>query len=417
MVFPAVGYFAMGMEAISQIKRYHSALAIKPSFSFRNVSISSALVIQDGDQDTELFTMMYPEKISTTSASEIWYTFSISSVQNGVSVSHCSGSISVTLSPVEQIGSSFIDAENYDKWTMGRWYEKLANEGLRFGPMFQTLTSMKTEKERMQPEALSTCTLYQRVPKSADTEFPGTFYAVHPLVVDACLQAAIMGGTAGRLDKLRAFLPVFFESIQITTPDADRIGSEAFIHSHSITTGFATKKINATLRDEENNVLIDISNARLSLYSGKLEDTANALEKNRHPTLRVIWKPDITRLDPTRKSELDAYLEQFLSDHYNLNENSAVGVMAGLVDLAGHKNPRIRVLEVDRECDCKSRKWLNILNEKSDFPRVRDWHSGSFIDGELRTNPHGNPSVVTKVKLDGEDVANWDLLLLPQVSF
>lgn len=407
----------MGMEAVSQIKRYHSAQAIKPSFSFRNVNISTALVIQDGDQDTELFTMMYPEKISTTSASGIWYTFYISSVQSGISVSHCSGSISVTLSPIKQIGSSFVDAADYDKWTMGRWYEKLANEGLRFGPTFQTLTSMKTEKERIQPEALSTCRLYQRVSKSAKTKFPGTFYAVHPLVVDACLQAAIMGGTAGRLAKLRAFLPVFFENIQITTPDADRINSEAFIHSYSVTTGFATKRINATLRDEEDNVLIDMSNVRLSLYSGKLQDAANALEQNRHPTLRVIWKPDITRLDPTSKSELDAYLEQFLSDHYNLTENNAVGVMAGLIDLAGHKNPRIRVLEVDRECDCKSRQWLDILNEKSDFPRVRDWHSGNFIDGELMTNPHSNPSVVTKVKLDGEGVADWDLLLLPQVSF
>ena len=407
----------MGMEAISQIKRYHSTRAIKPSFTFRNVNISSALVIQDGDQDTELFTMMHPEKISTTSTSGIWYTFSISSVQSGISVSHCCGSISVTLSPVKQIGSSYVDAADYDKWTMARWYEKLANEGLRFGPMFQTLTSMKTEKGRIQPEALSTCRLYQRVPKSADTDFPGTFYAIHPLVVDACLQAAIMGGTAGHLAKLRAFLPVFFENIQITAPDADRIGSEAFIHSYSNTTGFATKKINATLRDEEDKVLIDMSNARLSLYSGKIEDASNALEHNRHPTLRVIWKPDITRLDPNHKSALDAYLEQFLSDHYNLTENNAVGVVAGLVDLAGHKNPRIRVLEVDRDCDCKSRQWLDILNEQSDFPRVRDWHSGSFVDGELITHPHGNPSVVTKIKLDGEGVADWDLLLLPQVSF
>ena len=407
----------MGMEAISQIKRYHSAGAIKPSFSFRNVNISSALVIQDGDQDTELFTMMYPEKISTTSASGIWYTFSISSVQSGISVSHCSGSISVTLSPVKQIGSSFVDAADYDRWTMGRWYEKLADEGLRFGSRFQTLTSMKTKKDRIQPEALSTCLLYQRVTESTNTEFPGTFYAVHPLVIDACLQAAIMGGTAGRLAKLRAFLPVFFENIQITPPDAGRIGSEAFIHSHSTTTGFATKKINVTLRDEGDKVLIDMSNARLSLYSGKLEDAANASEQSRHPTLRVIWKPDITRLDPTRKSELDAYLEQFLSEHYNLTENNAVGVMAGLVDLAGHKNPRIRVLEVDRECDCKSRQWLDILNVNSEFPRVRDWHSGSFVDGELTTHPHGNPSVVTKFKLDGESIADWDILLLPRVSF
>ena len=403
------------MEAISQLKGLNPAQQAKPSFSFRNVNISSALVVHDGEEDTELFTMMYPEKISTASSSGIWYTFSISSFQSGISVSHCNGSVSVTLAAVDQAGSTFVDAADYDKWAMGRWYEKLADEGLRFGPTFQTLTSMKTEKQRAQPQALSTCRLYQRVPKSANTTFSGTFYAIHPLVIDACLQAAIMGGTAGRLDKLRAFLPTFFENLQINTPDTSAIGTEGLVHSRSNTTGFATKKINVTLRDEKDKVLIDMVNARLSLYSGKMEDT-NVADANRHPTLRVIWKPDVARLDPDRKSDLDAYLEQYLSDHYNLNENMAVGVMAGLIDLAGHKNPRIRVLEVDRACDCKSRQWRDILNEVTDFPRVRDWQVGSFVDGEMTLSQSGNLTDVKKAKVVGEAATKWDVLLLPQVD-
>ena len=361
--------------------------------------------------------MMYPEKISTASTSEIWYTFSISSFQIGVSITHCVGGIHVSFSPDKQIGNTLVDAADYEKWAMGNWYEKLADGGLRFGPTFQTLTSMKTQKERIRREALSTCVLHQRIPKSANSKFPGTFYVVHPLVIDACLQAAIMGGTAGHLEELRAFLPTFFENLQINTPNADCIGSEAFIHSRSNTTGFGTKKINVTLRDEGGEVILDTTNARLSLYTGRMEDAENTAELNRNPTLRVIWKPDITRLDPTRKSELDAYLEQYLSDHYSLTENKTVGVMAGLIDLAGHKNPRIRVLELDRDCDCKSRVWLNILNQKAEFPRVKDWHSGSFTDAELTSIPHDNPSVVKKVKLDGDSVAEWDLLLMPQVSF
>lgn len=48
---------------------------------------------------------------------------------------------------------------------------------------------------------------------------------------------------------------------------------------------------------------------------------------------------------------------------------------------------------------------------------MKDWHSGSFTDAELTSIPHDNPSVVKKVKLDGETVAEWDLLLMPQVSF
>lgn len=120
---------------------------------------------------------------------------------------------------------------------------------------------MKTDKERVKPEALSTTRFFQRVQKS--TKFPGTFYAVHPRVIDACLQAAIMGGTAIDLEKVKAFLPVFFGHLQISTPDAEREGSEVFIHSRSQITGFSIKKINVTLKDGKDEILVDTSNARL----------------------------------------------------------------------------------------------------------------------------------------------------------
>ncbi|KAL8702745.1 MAG: hypothetical protein Q9201_004084 [Fulgogasparrea decipioides] len=414
VVFPAAGYLAMAMEAISQIKGWQLGESSRCSFSFRNVNISTALVVQEENQETELFTLMYPAKLSTASTSDTWYDFSISSVQRGNSVAHAAGSISAMASRPYLKGSAFVEATGYDRWTMGRWYEKLASEGLRFGPTFRTLTSMRTEKERVKPEALSTCTLYQRVPKSLGTSFPGTFYAVHPLVVDACFQAAIMGGTAGRLDILKAFLPTFFEHLHISIPDADRIGSEAYIHSRSSTTGFATKKITVTLRDSKGQAIVDMADARLSRYSGKMTEVTSLSELRRHPCLRVVWKPDITRLDEDRRSDLDAYLEQWLSDHHSLTENNTVGVIAGLVDLVGHKNPRIRVLELGRDCDCKSKQWLDILDGKTDFPRVREWHTGTISDGKLITSPQGHPEKTNKVELCAGSLLKYDLLLMPK---
>ncbi len=321
----------------------------------------------------------------------------------------------MSISPSQKTGATTVDAIDYDKWTMGRWYEKLANEGLCFGPAFQTLTSMKTDKARVKPEALSTTKLIQRVPKS--TKDPGTYYSVHPLVVDACLQAAIMGGTAGDVGNLKAFLPVFFGHLQISTPDAARSGSEVSIHSQSQATGFSTKKINVTLRDEKDEVLVDMSNTRLSLYVGKMDEEIDPSEANRHPTLRVVWKPDITRLDASGRTELDAYLELFLHEHHALRENMNSGVMAGLIDLAGHKNPRLRVLEVGRDCDCKTKGFLDILDNKSDFPRSREWHIGSFSDGELVTHTANNPDRVEKTKLDGDKVPTYDMVVMPKVGF
>ena len=294
------------MEAISRIKKYRSAQDIKPSFSFRNVNISSALVVQEGDQEIELFTMMYPKKISTASTSGIWYTFSISSFQSGVSVSHCVGRIHVSISSDKRIGSTLVGAADYETWAMGSWYEKLADEGLRFGPTFQTLTSMKIQKEKIRPETLSTCVLHPRIPKSTNSKFLGTFYALHPLVIDACLQAAIMGGTAGHLEKLRALLPIFFENLQMNTREC-RTYRVRSLHPFALQYNrLCNQEFNVILRDERAEILMDTTNARLSLSTGRMEDVTKTAELNRHPTLRVIWKPDITRLDPTRKSELDA---------------------------------------------------------------------------------------------------------------
>ncbi|KAL8768386.1 MAG: hypothetical protein Q9194_005723 [Teloschistes cf. exilis] len=374
VVFPAAGYLAMAMEAIVQIKGWQVAEHSTCSFSFRNVNISSALVIPQGNEDTELFTLMYPAKISTASTSGTWYDFAISSLQQGVSTSHVAGSISVAPSQPGLTGSASVDASDYDEWTMARWYKKLAEEGLRFGPNFQTLTSMKTDKARLKPEALTTCALFHRVAKSPTSGFPGTFYAVHPLVVDACLQAAIMGSTAGRLDHLKAFLPTFFEHLHISMPKAEVTKSPAQIHSRSRSTGFATKRIDVTLRDEKGNIVVDMSNARLSLYTGKLAEVTDQSELQRHPCLRVVWKPDITRLNESHQSDLDTYLEQWLSEHHELTENNA----------------------------------------KTDFSRVRDWHSGSILQGELTTNRQRQHDRTTKVRLDAEDFARYDILLTPK---
>ena len=412
-MFPATGYLAMAMEAVVQIKAWQLDSGIEPVFTFRNVNILSALVVQEQAPETELFTMVYPQKISTASTSDSWYDLSISSFENGTSVQHCVGSISVSVPPLKS-GGIMVDATDYDEWSMTRWYAKLAQEGLCFGPNFQSLASMKTEKVRIKPEAFSTTKLFQRVSRSP--KHVGTPYAIHPLVIDACLQAAIMGSTAGDLGKLRAFLPTFIGHLQILTPPPQRLGSEVFIHSQSQDTGFSTKKINVTLRDSLGDPLVDFSNTKLSLYAGTIDEEPEPTETNRHPTLRVVWKPDITRLDGGQRWELDAYLEQYLSNHYTLLENFRLGVITGLVDLAGHKNPRLRVLELCRDCGCNSKHLLETLDNNTEFPRSRTWHLGILGKNELVVSSVGNPDKYDKIGLDESILQTYDLVIMAKVS-
>ena len=406
----------MAIEAISQINNLEEHSENYPSFVFRNVNIQSALVVSHEDNESELFTTMYKEKISTASTSDKWYEFSISSFTAENAVQHCVGTISLESSSQNPSGQVHVNADGYDKWEMSRWYQKLEDQGLCYGPAFHVLTSMKTDKAKEKPEALSTTNLLQRIPMSRSSKHPGTFYPVHPVVIDACLQASIMGGTAGNIETLKAYLPVFINHCRVSRPSANQVGMEAFIHTQSQSTGFATKKISATVRDNSEKVVVDLANARLTLYNGKTEKVHSA-DSERHPFLRVIWKPDVARIDGSSQQHLRKYLQTFLDSRPGLADSQSVGVAAGLIDLVGHKNPRLRALELGRDCDCKSRKWLDVIDTNTSFARYREYHVGSFTeDGELSVANIKKPEEVDVLTPDSETFNAYDLIILSDAS-
>ncbi|KAI2712011.1 hypothetical protein CBS147332_5647 [Penicillium roqueforti] len=362
VVFPAAGYISMAIEAISQIKNLAEA---DSSFVLRNVNIASALIVHaDEHQQADLYTTVSPARISKASTSSTWYDFAISSWQAGAAVSHCTGCIRLDRKSLPAIT---VDTAQYEQWSMGPWYSKLAEEGLVFGPTFQSLVSMKTDKKRINPAAVSETVIKQRV---ARTSYQGDYYTVHPLTIDACLQAAIMGGTAGNLNRLRAHLPVFLDLCEINTPSTESVNSSGSIHSLSQSTGFGTKSIDASLQDGSGSSVINMRGVRLSLYTGKAEQDSDT---GRHPCLRVVWKPDLSRLTTADQPHLQEVITDFLVNHPDLADNGKVGVVSALLDLAAHKNPRLRVLELGKGCDCKTQGWREFLDEKTDFPRIREW--------------------------------------------
>ncbi|KAI9368958.1 putative polyketide synthase [Aspergillus egyptiacus] len=364
VVFPAAGYIAMAIEAVSQIK---GIIPTDASFVLRNVNIASALTVYaDEHQQADLYTTVSPARISKAAASSSWYDFAISSRQEEGTVSHCTGRIK--LGAQSSSPTITVDTTGYDQWSMGPWYTKLAEEGLIFGPAFQSLTSMKTDKRRVNPAAVSETVITQRVSRSS---YEGDYYTVHPLTIDACLQAAIMGGTAGNLNQLRAHLPVFLDECEIHTPSPSRVNTSGAIHTRSQSTGFGTKSIDASLHDGSGSAVINMRSVRLSLFTGKAEREDSSTR--RHPCLRVVWKPELFSLTTDDEMRLQDKINNFLQNRLDPTDNVKVSVVSALLDLAAHKNPRLRVLELGQGCDCKTRAWKDLLDEKSEFPRVREW--------------------------------------------
>ena len=385
IVFPAAAYLTLAIEAVSQIQGLKAVCQKEySSFMFQNVSFNAALVLT-GD-NTELHTIISFRKLSTRNVSSNFYDFSISSWKAKQTVVHCAGSIRALQPMATFEGTVAIqDTVGYRTWSMDRWYEKGRQEGLLFGPHLQSIVTLHADSNRVRSDSI--CATHIIPPRAGNTT---THYPLHPIVIDACLQAAILSAAAGNLRKFRPYLPVFISECRIQPAlVAGRDGEEALIHVRSQTTGISALRADSTLRDLCGIPIIDLKGVRLSLYNGKLDKRSidNTVHLQRHPIMHVHWKPDVNQLHAGTKKQLDEYIDAFASqipaDPVETDDEFQLSLGA-LLDLAGHKNPRMRVLDFEDENRHAAKYWRNLLDHGTAFPRYRSWNTGTFgEDGEL----------------------------------
>ncbi|KAI0839861.1 KR domain-containing protein [Hypoxylon sp. FL0890] len=361
IVFPAAGYLAMIMEGYNQI------------------------LDEKGEQPRPAaLATISPRKISTTSVSSSWYDFSISSWKTGKAMLHCVGSVRKTNDVATTSNKSIAieQANGLERVPTDRWYEKFASEGLDFGKNFHSVPFIEIDGSKKRHEAVGITRL---IPHPTDGQ--GTYYPMHPITIDACLQAGIMSTCAGVVSKLQGYLPVFIKECLIRTSSG--LDSEAKIYVRSNRTGVSTQRIHCTLRDSTGAKMIEMADVRMSLYVGKIANDASGtggdMDAQRHPCLRVRWKPDIQRLQPGCRSPLREYIASFLErQDPDLTDDESIAVTGALLDLAGHKKPQMRVLEVGESCNCKTKRWSRFLDKDTSFGRYRSWHTANIAaDGTL----------------------------------
>ncbi|EED21266.1 polyketide synthase, putative [Talaromyces stipitatus ATCC 10500] len=411
VVLPGAAYMAIAIEALSQALdfKYELVKGEAYCFEFQNVNISAAFVVPDekdpNAEKTELHTVMNARKISTANKSEKWYDFSISSWVSGVVTLHCMGSIRVVKSVMgPNDGTVEITPKGYEKWPMGRWYTKAKEEGLSFGPHFQSLTGLYTDGNRTSTDSIGLTVLDP--PSAASTDI---FYAIHPITIDACFQAAIFGGTAGNVSTLRAFVPTFLTNCHIQLPKggAAAFGSkEVKIHCRMERTGFSSRAVSFTLRSPDGTPVIDMPHMRMNAYSGKppvAPETSIYLQ--RQPCLRIKWKPDVLRLRPGSEAALNEYITNFASNQSeDMKDNGTLVVFAAILDLLGHKFPRMNVLELGQERQWSAKDTLSILGKDTAFPRCKSWTDGTVSE---------NGKITIE---DSKCSEGFDILLVPHHS-
>ncbi|KAI0971896.1 polyketide synthase-like protein [Xylaria arbuscula] len=382
VIFPAAGYLAIIIEATRRICNLIDASAEPKTFDFENVSINSAMVLPEHDdpqqQPLELHTTLSPRRLSSKTTSTSTYDFVISTWSEGQSVVNCVGGVKISYSNIKAVVS--IDTTDlHAKWTMDKWRQRFIEEGIYFGPYFQSITNVHVSRNH---RSCVKCTTPIRQPES---QLLAARYAVHPVTIDACLQASLISASGGDPDRFRSCVPVSISHCRIQTPslNGDHNGT---VHARSQKTGFASHRADCVLENAQGLPIVEMEGVKLSRFMGQAAQTETSKSfSERHPVMRVQWKPDISRLPPDTEPQLEAYITDFVRGSVTTTGGQKNSEMIGaLLSIAGHKNPRLHVLRIGPDAEDTSARWMKLLGKDTAFPKFKSYQSVLAKEGDLR---------------------------------
>jgi acyl transferase domain-containing protein/NADPH:quinone reductase-like Zn-dependent oxidoreductase len=398
-VFPGTGYLGTAMEAV--MRAADIPISEKPTFTFSNVHVLNALTIPtEAAAKIELFTSLHKSNITNSATSSKWWDFIISTFQEGSSVQHAKGSVSVTTEDVplqSKYQSSTAALEPTAKRT---WYNQLIKGGLNYGPLFQPITEFST------PSMTSSPFTSAKLPLITACGDDLAVYPVHPITLDAMLQAAIVSTAKGLPSELKAKVPTRFGTLTIKTGT----DGPATIYAASQSVGFGAVETHSEIVDASGQVVVQFDNVRMTPYSSGAPVDSDG---ERHPMLRNLWKPDLYGLGFISVSDFQKHMDQFVAEADSpLDDDSLIRLGAAL-DLAVHKNARVRVLELGNDVHDISLAVLDLLASKSDFKRAANYTTASFTESGALSG--GLVDLETGERSDAEELSGekYDIVLIP----
>lgn len=347
-LFPAAAYIAMAGEVVHQLTG--TAGVKRGGFVLHDLHIQTALVLQPS-QVVEMVTVARPES-ETGRESPTWWEISISSFQpghaegdsgDGIWTKHCTCRARAADSQKPsrfvshyRYGIGIVDAAERTcvrRADPATWYKAMARVGYNYGPRFRGAHDIRTSATSL--AALVRVTLQgtqdAQFETEADTDHPGSRYAIHPIAIDHVLQAMIVathGGQTHLLEKL--WLPVKIDEvfvgqehfgdfqINIKTSGPGRGDAICRIDSHA--------DVKATQRP-------------ISYFRGIRLSPMESLESagrdgTSHGAIELVWKPDIDLISPSALVHRAA-VERFEETNSGLHELFTLCAL----DLQGHLPP------------------------------------------------------------------------------
>ncbi|KAK7920443.1 hypothetical protein PG985_008465 [Apiospora marii] len=294
-VFPAAGYLAMAIEAITQLHELGGgkAEAIE-SYTLRDISIQKALVTPDDDDGIEVMLNMRP----ATQGGSGWWDFSVSSVDTEKTPKeHTAGSIKFNVVP--RGSKKARNVPIFPQRASGKaWNQALRTVGFDYGPTFQDMDDVRFDGKAY--AASSRTAIKQHV----DPALGESRYALHPSSVDSILQLSIAAIYAGRTNAVDCgVVPIQIDEVTFWTPTEDQlVAREAMAYAWVPRRGIRSFEGCAQMTASDGELVLDMVNIRTTSYEAAIPQKAETSLGHQASGAygEMTWELDIDSLETAK---------------------------------------------------------------------------------------------------------------------
>lgn len=289
-VFPAAGYFAMAIEAITQLHE----LAEKPAsdiaaYVLRDVTINKALVTPDDDEGVEVMLNM---RRATLDGAK-WWDFGVSSVDGeGVQKEHMTGSISIRTGAAADKPKPRAVPDFPQRATGKAWNQALRQVGFDYGPTFQDMDDIRFDGKHYEASCRT------NVKQQVDETLGESRYVLHPASVDSTLQLCIAAIYAGRTTAMDCgVVPVQMDEMTIWPPTKAQVAAQrASAYAWVDRRGMRTCETSVQMLADDGDVVMEIVKVRTTSYEAAVPQRLHA-DLEEAPYGEMKWDLDIDSLE------------------------------------------------------------------------------------------------------------------------
>ncbi|KAK3377518.1 acyl transferase domain-containing protein [Podospora didyma] len=249
VVFPAAGYFAMAIKAVTQLHELDGGDAKTiNSYVLRDISIQKALVVPHGDDSDTGIEVLINVRQSVYESE--WWDFSVSSNDGeGIKKEHMVGSVSTSTTPNKH-RSKVRDMPVFPQRASGKeWNQAFREVGFDYGTTFQDIDDIRFDGKRYQ--AVCTTNIKQELSIAA-------IYAGHTGAMDA-------GIVPIQVDGVTVWPP------STEQPDISKAAAYAWIDKRGIFTIESSAQMTSSLDDR---LVLEIINLRCVKYEAAVPQKA-----------------------------------------------------------------------------------------------------------------------------------------------